>query len=100
MYVNVHLTVGTTQNAFLVPQAGLQRDSTGPYVLTVGGDGKVAQKRVVTDTVRATNWVITKGLTDGDRIIVSGVQNARPGAPATVTSDTAAPAGGTPAAGR
>ena len=115
MYVNVHLTVGTTNNAFLVPQAGLQRDSTGPYVLTVGGDGKVAQKRVVTDTVRDTNWVVTKGLTDGDRIIVSGVQNARPGAPATVTAEAAgsggkpgvgsdaspaAAGGGTPAAGR
>ncbi len=98
MYVNVHLTVGTTNNAFLVPQAGLQRDSTGPYVLTVGGDGKVAQKRVVTDTVRDANWIVTKGLSDGDRIIVSGVQNARPGAPATVASDTASPGGQPPAA--
>jgi membrane fusion protein (multidrug efflux system) len=94
MYVNVHLTVGTTNNAFLVPQAGLQRDSTGPYVLTVRPDGKVAQKRVVTDTVRDMSWVVTKGLAEGDRVIVSGVQNARPGAAATVTSDAAGPAAG------
>ncbi len=89
MYVNVHLTIGTTNNAFLVPQIGLQRDNTGPYVLAVGPDDKVVQKRVATDTVRDTSWVVTSGLADGDRIIVSGVQNARPGAPVTVVADTA-----------
>lgn len=88
MYVNVHLTIGTTNNAFLVPQIGLQRDNTGPYVLAVGPDDKVVQKRVATDTVRDTSWVVTSGLADGDRIIVSGVQNARPGAPVTVVADT------------
>ena len=88
MYVNVHLTIGTTNNAFLVPQMGLQRDNTGPYVLAVGPDDKVVQKRVVTDAVHDTSWVVTGGLSDGDRIIVSGVQNARPGAPVAVVANT------------
>lgn len=93
MYVNVHLTIGTTNNAYLVPQAGLLRDNTGPYVLAVGSDNKVVQKRVTADSVRNTDWVVTGGLSSGDRIIVSGVQNARPGAPVTVIANDNAPQG-------
>ncbi len=38
--------------AFLVPQAGLQRDAQGPFVKVVGADGKVVQKRVASDLAR------------------------------------------------
>ncbi len=98
MYVNVHLTIGELNNAYLVPQAGLQRDNTGPYVLAVGPDNKVVQKRVVGDMPHQTDWVVTGGLSDGDRIIVSGVQNARPGSPVSVVADSS-PADNTSVAG-
>jgi membrane fusion protein, multidrug efflux system len=87
MYVNVHVTVGTMNNAYLVPQAGLQRDSTGPYVLAVESDNKVAMKRVTADTALKNDWVVTNGLAAGDRIIVSGIQSARPGSPVTVVAN-------------
>jgi membrane fusion protein (multidrug efflux system) len=90
MYVNVRLTVGTVNHAFLVPQTGVQRDNTGPYVLTVDQDSKVVQKRVTADTVHGTDWIVTNGLNEGDRVIVSGVQSARPGS--TVAVVPAAPA--------
>lgn len=79
MYVNVRLTLGTLNHAFLVPTAALQRDNDGPYVLTVGTDEKVRQKRVASDTSHGQNWIVTAGLVDGDRIIVTGIPNARPG---------------------
>jgi membrane fusion protein (multidrug efflux system) len=78
MYVNVRLTVGTLNHAFLIPQAALLRDAKGPYVLTVGNDSKVIQKHVTADTTSGQNWIIPKGLNDGDRVIVSGTQSARP----------------------
>jgi membrane fusion protein (multidrug efflux system) len=78
MYVNVRLTVGTLNHAFLIPQAALLRDAKGPYVLTVGTDSKVIQKRVTADTTNGQNWIVPKGLGDGDRVIVSGTQSARP----------------------
>ncbi len=80
MYVNVRLTIGTLKRAFLVPQAALLRDPKGPYVLTVGPGDKVVQKRVAADSTSGQNWIVTNGLDDGDRIIVSGTQNARPDA--------------------
>ena len=78
MYVNVRLTVGTLNHAFLIPQAALLRDAKGPYVLTVGADSKVIQKRVTADTTNDQNWIVPKGVNDGDRVIVSGTQSARP----------------------
>ncbi len=81
MYVNVRLTIGTLNHAFLVPQAAVLRDGKGPYVLTVGADDKAVQKRIVTDTTIGQNWIVTQGLSDGDRVIVSGTQSAKPDSP-------------------
>jgi membrane fusion protein (multidrug efflux system) len=82
MYVNLRLTLGQITQAYLIPQAALQRDPAGPYVLVVGADGKVAQKRVAADAQQGGDFVVTSGLVDGDKIIVSGVQHVQPGAPA------------------
>ena len=47
-------------NAFLVPQAGVQRDAKSAYVLVVGSDGKVARKDVVADRQQGANWIVSK----------------------------------------
>lgn len=78
MYVNVRLTIGALNHAFVIPQAALLRDGKGPYVLTVGDDSKVLQKRVAADTANGQSWIVTSGLNDGDRVIVSGTQIAHP----------------------
>ena len=79
MFVGVRLTSAEVKRGFLVPQAGLQRDARGPYVLVAGPDDKVVEKRVSVETLDGPNWIVTDGLGDGDRVIVSGVQSARPG---------------------
>ena len=89
MFVGVRLTSAAVNRGFLVPQAGLQRDGTGPYVLIAGPDDKVIQKRVVAETLSGPDWIVTEGLSDGDRIIVSGTQNARPGAAVTAVASAA-----------
>jgi membrane fusion protein (multidrug efflux system) len=98
MYVNLQLTMGERNHAYLVPQAGLQRDAQGPYVRVVGADGKVEQKRVESDIAVGGNWVVTQGLTDGDRLVVSNFGKARPGTVVKVTSaPPMSPAAGAPA---
>jgi membrane fusion protein (multidrug efflux system) len=92
MFVGVRLTSAEVNRAFLVPQAGLQRDAKGPYALLAGADDKVVQKRVTVETLEGANWIVTAGLADGDRVIVSGTQSARPGA-----TVAAVPAAGLPA---
>lgn len=81
-YVNVRLTLGELTHAWLIPQAAVQRDSNGAYVLVVGSDGNVALKRIETSTTRGGNWIVTGGIEDGDQVVVSGVMKVKPGSPA------------------
>jgi membrane fusion protein (multidrug efflux system) len=78
----VHATVHEgKQRAWLVPQNAVSRDiHDDPYLLVVG-PGDVVARRVIT-IARAddTDWVVTGGLHDGDRIVVDGLQQAEPGA--------------------
>jgi membrane fusion protein (multidrug efflux system) len=97
MYVTVRLTAGTLNNGFRVPQLAVQRDGQGPFVLTVGADGKVAQKRVETVAVVDNDWVVSSGLADGDQVIVSGLQKVQPGGPAKAA---VVPAPGAPPTGQ
>lgn len=84
-FVNVRLTMGELKHAWLVSQRAVQRDASGAYVLVVGADGNVAQKRIKADRLRGGDWIVTDGLADGDQIIVSGLQKAKPGQPAKAT---------------
>lgn len=81
-YVSVRATLGQQRGVFLVPQAAVQRDPQGAYVLVVGQDGKVARKDIVLDQSQGTDWVVRNGVAAGDRVIVSGLQKAQVGQPA------------------
>lgn len=100
MYVNVRLTIGTLNRAFRVPQAAVLRDGKGPYVLVAGVDNKAVLKRIVTDSTLGQDWIVTDGLGEGDRVIVSGTQSAKPDAPVSpVPYAPPGPTGEPPAAG-
>jgi len=55
------------------------------------------QKRVTAETLDGPNWIVTAGLTDGDRVIVSGTQNAHPGSAVAAVPAPSAPADGSAA---
>ena len=74
--------LGEAQDVFLVPQAAVQRDAQGAYVLVVGKDGMVARKAITTGQAQGSDWVVREGLVAGDQVIVSGLQRAIPGQPA------------------
>ena len=63
----------------VVPQAALQIDQSGYYVLVVDDRHKVEQRRVQTGPNQDTDVVVTSGLREGERVIVDGVQKVRPG---------------------
>jgi membrane fusion protein (multidrug efflux system) len=91
MYVNVQLIAGTLNEGFEVPQLAVQRDGQGAFVLVAGADGMVAAKRVDVVSSLGVNWVIDTGLADGDQVIVSGLQSARPGMQVSAKAADAAP---------
>jgi membrane fusion protein, multidrug efflux system len=93
-YVTVNATLGELPGAFVVPQAAVLRDARGAYALVVGADGKVVRKDVVTERAEDGRWILGGGLAAGDRVIVSGLQKAQPGAPVNAVAWTPPAAGG------
>jgi membrane fusion protein (multidrug efflux system) len=81
MFVRLRLTTGVINQAYVLPQASLARDSKGAYVLVVS-DGKVQQRRVEIHGMTRSDWILTGDLADGDQVIVEGLQKVNPGAPA------------------
>jgi len=82
MFVNLRLTTGVIDAAFVLPQSAVVRDAQGAYALSVDADGKVAQHRLQTHGMTRTGWIVTGDLGNGDRVIVEGVQKVQPGAAA------------------
>ncbi|UEM07329.1 efflux RND transporter periplasmic adaptor subunit (plasmid) [Skermanella rosea] len=67
------------EQALVVPQAAVQADQAGTFVLVVGGDGKVEVRRVALGSGGNGETVVEKGLREGEMVIVEGVQKVRPG---------------------
>jgi len=63
----------------VIPQAALQIDQSGQYVLVVDDQHKVEQRRVQTGPNQDTEIVVTSGLREGENVIVDGIQKVRPG---------------------
>lgn len=84
-FVSFQANLGLRNNAFLIPQQAVQRDTQGGYVMVVGKDGNVIRKGVALDAQQGGNWLISSGLEAGDQVVVSGVQKVKEGAPAKAT---------------
>lgn len=92
MFVQLRLTMGRIAHAYRLPQAAVARDTQGAYALVVDKTNKVAQRRVQTHGMTATDWIVTGDLVDGDRVIVEGLQKVQAGAPAKAVSAAQPPA--------
>ena len=90
MFVNIRLLLGYRRRAFIIPQTAVRRDDEGAYLEVVGPGGEVEVRRVDANTMRGTDWIVTSGLNDGDRVIVSGVDRVRAGMVARAVPYTAA----------
>ncbi|AHD03002.1 hypothetical protein METH_08525 [Leisingera methylohalidivorans DSM 14336] len=77
------LTVGLQSQAavdrIIICQAGIQRDQQGPFVLAADDQNEVAQRYIVTGDVQGTGIVMLDRLTDGETVVVEGLQKIRPG---------------------
>jgi len=81
MFVREEIQEGVRQGAVLAPQQGISHNQKGePNALVVDPDNTVELRTVVTDRAIGDQWLVTSGLKPGDRVIVEGIQSARPGA--------------------
>ncbi len=79
-FVRVQVLAGE-QQAYLVPQSALFQGDQGKVVFVATPDNKVAPHPVETAGWSGSNWVVTKGLNPGDKLITDNLIKLRPGAP-------------------
>jgi len=91
-YAKVRAVVDTRKGALLVPQRAVS-ELQGTYQVAVVADGKVDVRSVQTADQVGTMWIIDKGVSAGDKVIVSDYSRLRPGTPvnAVPASDSAKP---------
>ena len=82
MYVRAVIEQGVKEQALLVPQQGVSHDPQGNAVaMVVNAEGKVEPHVLKTERAIGNKWLVTEGLAAGDKVIVEGLQKARPGSP-------------------
>jgi len=94
-FVRVQVPMGEQADALLVPNTALGADQSGRYLLLVGKDNIVEQRKVETGQLDGTLRVIEKGLSPTDQVIVSGLLRAIPGQKVDPQTAAAAEASGT-----
>ena len=78
-YVNVILESREKIIALMVPQAAIQEDQQGKFVLVVTKQQQVKRKNVTVGEQHGINIIIKSGLTAGELVIVEGLQKVRVG---------------------
>lgn len=91
-FVTVRVETASPEQALVIPQAAVQVDQAGPYVLVVTGEQIAEQRRVVLGPGQGTGVVVERGLEPGERVIAEGIQKVRPGMQ--VVAEQAPPADG------
>jgi RND family efflux transporter MFP subunit len=79
MFGQLRLFATAPFDALLVPDQAIVTDQTRQIVYVVDGEGVVGQKVVRPGRLLGGLRVITEGLEPKDRVVISGVQRARPG---------------------
>ncbi|WP_256735069.1 efflux RND transporter periplasmic adaptor subunit [Variovorax sp. dw_954] len=78
-------------NAIVVPQRAVQQGPRGAFVWTVDAENKVLQQPVTAGDWLGDQWLVSRGLKDGDRVVVDGFMRLAPGAPVRVKEVAAEP---------
>lgn len=80
MFVRAQLQEGVQENAILVPQQAVFRDTRGRANVWVVDAANMVEQREV-DAVRTVGnaWLIDSGLQEGERVITEGLQRVRNG---------------------
>lgn len=80
-FVTLHVETAEPRPVLLIPQAAVQRDQRGPFVLVVGPQQTVEQRYITTGTTQGTEIIVETGLAPGESVIVEGLQRVKPGVP-------------------
>lgn len=78
-FLSVHIEALEPTLQVLIPQAALQRDQRGEFVLVVNDQQMVEQRYITTGDNVDSAVIVSDGLREGESVIVEGLQRVRPG---------------------
>lgn len=78
-FVNIRIQALEPTESILIPQASVQRDQRGDFVLIVTDQGLVEQRYITLGRQVETAVVVEEGMREGESVIVEGLQRVRPG---------------------
>ncbi len=78
-FARLRVVLEDLEDALLVPQRAVQETQEGQAVFVIDENNTVERRRVVAGPRQGSRWVIEKGLQPGERVVVEGIQRARPG---------------------
>lgn len=79
-FVRIRFPQAELDHAIRVPQRAVMNSPQGQSVLLVGEEDKVAPRPIRTGAMSGSDFIVTDGLKEGERVIVNGLQKAKPGA--------------------
>jgi RND family efflux transporter MFP subunit len=95
LFCRIRLPLGDPYRALTVPELALSTDQGQKFIYVVNDQNKIEYRKIQIGKMQGTQRVILKGINEGDRVVVSGLQRVRPGvlvdpkpAPAAVASAT------------
>jgi multidrug efflux system membrane fusion protein len=80
-YVRVRLHIRDEPDAFMAPQTALGSSQMGKFVYVVGAGDKAERRLLTLGPMDGDLVSVTKGLSEGDRVIVGNLQKIGPGSP-------------------
>lgn len=82
MFGRARLVGSGAYEAYLVPDSVIGTDQSRKFVMVVNGEGKAEMRFVTLGPLRDSGLrVIKSGITETDKVIINGLQRARPGTP-------------------
>ncbi|HPV49018.1 MAG TPA: efflux RND transporter periplasmic adaptor subunit [Smithellaceae bacterium] len=80
MFVRAILQEGINDRAIVIPQQAVSRNPKGdPYVLIVDEQNKAQIRQITLDREIGSSWLVSSGLSPGEKIIVEGMLRVTPG---------------------
>jgi membrane fusion protein (multidrug efflux system) len=80
LFTRLRMPIGKHENALLVTERAIGSDQSGRFLLTVNSENVVEKKPIRLGRLVDGLRVIEEGLQPDDRVVVNGIQRARPGA--------------------
>ena len=91
-FVNVRMRVRTMDKAIVIPTAAVQFGSRGTYVYVIDENNKAVIRDLVLGPSDGTQQAVSKGLKEGDAVVLEGLDRLREGRTVVIANDAPAAA--------